>query len=151
MRPTHLVSGYSRANQLYRNGGDGIGFVDVAQSAGVADGSNSYGRGLGRLRRGRGSGSVCGQRQRHGQRAVSQRGVDVRAALGGRSRPRRRARRLATARAGDRGGGQSCVRRARLDGGTGHGGQSVGPVLFGFGPTATSVDSLIEWSGRLGW
>ena len=28
------------------------------------------------------------------------------------------------------------------DGGTGYG-QSVGPVLFGFGPTATSVDSLI--------
>ena len=38
----YFVSGYSRVNQLYRNGGDGT-FVDVAQSAGVADGSNSYG------------------------------------------------------------------------------------------------------------
>ena len=36
------VSGYSSANQLYWNAGDGT-FVDVAQSAGVADGGNSYG------------------------------------------------------------------------------------------------------------
>ena len=55
-----LVSGYSPANQLYRNGGDGT-FVDVAQSAGVADGGNSYGAAWGDYD-GDGDGSVCGQR-----------------------------------------------------------------------------------------
>ena len=43
MWPTHWsLDMRSPANQLYRNGGDGT-FVDVAQSAGVADGGNSYG------------------------------------------------------------------------------------------------------------
>ena len=141
-----LVSGYSPANQMYRNGGDGT-FVDVAQSAGVADGGNSYGAAWGDYD---GDGdpdlyvanvsSMANALYRNEGTTSKWLSVGLASTV---SAPDGNGARV-TAVVGSQ-------RQTRTsDGGTGWGGQSVGPVLFGFGPTATSVDSLIvEWPSGL--
>ena len=141
-----LVSGYSPANQLYRNGGDGT-FVDVAQSAGVADGGNSYGAAWGDYD---GDGdpdlyvaNVSGMANAlYRNEGVTSKWLSVGLASTVSAPAGNGARVIAVV------GSQRQTRTP--DGGTGYGGQSVGPVLFGFGQTATSVDSLIvEWPSGL--
>ena len=142
----YFASGYSRANQLYRNGGDGT-FVDVAQSVGVADGSNSPGAAWGDYD---GDGDPDLYVTNYGMANTLYRNEGTTSkwlSVG-----------LASTVSAPYGNGARVTavvgsqRQTRMpDGGTGgYGGQSVGPVLFGFGQTTTSVDSLIvEWPSGL--
>ena len=131
-----FVSGYSRANQLYRNGGDGT-FVDVAQSAGVADGGNSHGAALATTT---GTGiRIC---MWPTLVAWPTRCIATRARC-----PSGSVGLASTVSAPDGNGARvtavvgSQRQISTSDGGTGWGGQERRAGALGFGPTATSVDS----------